>query len=705
MSLFSKKVKRLFIAEKPLVAKTVVEALGGDVKKDRKGKYWQVGNDVVVNFFGHVMELQEPHEYDPKFAKWNLDDLPIIHTPWKLKVKEDGDIPALVAMVADFLKKVPEVVHVGDWDEEGQLLVDEVLDHYNYPGNVLRAQITNDNIDEARKALENLEPNSKYRGWSNMALARSVADQMYGVNLSRLFNLTAQNAGYQGPRLNVGRVMTPILGLVVSRDLLRLSHEKVFYYDVVATFDFVGRQVGLGYRPTEDDPRDDKGRLSLETAAKSIAEATQGQNAKVEQLNSKVKKENAPLPYSILELQADAATKFKLSAEETLEITQSLRDKHKCITYNRSDCRYLDDSHFEAAPKVIQGLAGQPNWPLAELAKGADTSIKSRAFNSAKTTAHHGIIPDSPVDPDKLSEKERQVYELVVSAYLAQFYPTKETQTTEIVVECAGRIFAGKHSLITSKGWTVVYQEPEEEGDDETKDTCPLDGLDNATGQCIEALSKSKATKPPKAYTEASLLKDLKQVSKYAEEPIKSLLLERDKEKSDDEKGGIGTPATRDKMLAKIIENGWATRSENLVWESTEAGRNYYDMLPPEIRGVDMTALWFEEQLDIQDGKKTVEEFVSGVADFIRDEVKRIAEHGLNLEIVRHDCNIDDCDGHMRRLPGKDDFFWSCSNYDDGNGCRNTMPDRNGKPSTRKARGSGRSGRSGRRSSSRRRSA
>ena len=479
-------MKRLFIAEKPLVAKTIVAALGGDDRKNRKGRYWVVGDDVIINFFGHMMELFEPHDYLESHGKWNLDDLPIINIPWKLKIKQDGDTPEIIKLCEGFLKEKPVVVHAGDWDDEGQLLVDEVLDYFNFKGQVLRVNISNDNIEDAKKALLNLEDNSIYRNWSNVALSRSLADQMYGINMSRLFTLQAQKQGYNGSPLNVGRVMTVIQWLIVNRDLQRLGHEKIFYYTVKGDFDFKGKNISVTYQPSDKDSLDDRGRISSESTANSIKEKVSGNSAKVVSIVSKIETNNAPLPFSLLELQAEAATKFNINSEDTMQITQDLRDKHGCITYNRSDCRYLDDSHYADAGKIIAGLALESEFET--ITKNADLTIKSRAFNSKKTTAHHGIIPDKPVALSKLTIQERQVYELIVLVYLAQFYPAKETERKTISLECNGLSFGGSVSNVLTFGWESIFKESDDSEieNDEIVD-CVLEGLEGASGLCSSA--------------------------------------------------------------------------------------------------------------------------------------------------------------------------------------------------------------------------
>lgn len=707
MSFFKKKIQRLFIAEKPEVAKCLVAALANtskdNAKKYLKDGFYQVGNDAVVAFSGHMIELKEPEDYNPAHKEWRLADLPIINIPWEYKLKEDGGKLKTLALCEKLFNEVGEVVNAGDWDDQGQLLVDIVINYYQYSGHVSRIKITNENnIEEAVEALANMENNDKFKGWSDQALALSIVDQMYGINMSRLFNLQAQNQGYIG-RLNIGRVMTVIAWMIVNRDNQRLGHEKVFYYTVTGLFSFNGTEINVPYVPNDEDSLDDKGRISSEEVAKAIASSVEDKPAKVTKIESKISKKNPPLVFSILELQAEASSRFKISSDETLEISQALRDKYDCITYNRSDNQALYESHYQDAPRLVSELAKFDGWTFSEVAQSADTSIRSKTFLSADSeeNAHHGIIPKVPVDPEKLTTKERQIYELIVATYLAQFYPPEEKETKTIHIECADRHFSGRRSEVVSPGWTTVFKEDSEEDEATEEDvSCPFEGLDNSEGTCISGSVKNQVTKPPKPYTEATLLKDLKQVSKFCEPNIKALLLKRDENKPPAEKGGIGTPATRDSMLAKIIDNGWATRSDKMVFESTKAGRDYIALLPPEITRPDLTAMWFERQLDVQNGELSVLEFVQEVADFIRDEVVRVTTDGLNVEVHTEPCDQEGCNGTMRMLPGKNGPFFGCSNFNES--CKNTWPAKDGLPDKKAARRQARSSSRGSRSSSRR---
>lgn len=694
------KFKRLFIAEKPAVAQCIVEALGGDIQGNRASVGWAVGGDLIVNFFGHMLELKEPHDYNPNHEKWNIDDLPIINVPWEYKPRNDANVQRILKYCESHFKDIPEVVNAGDWDDQGQYLVDAVLDYYGYKGKTSRIKITSDSVADCQEALLNLEDNSKYRYWSNLAMSTAVADQMYGINMTRLMTEQARKQGYTGPSLNTGRVMTPIVWLLYMRNKARSGHVKSFFYRVKGNFDFNGKILGLHYLPSDSDPVDEKSRLILENRAQEVESQVKGKPVSVISNEIKQSKKNAPRPYSIADLHADAARTHKIPSKTVDEITQALRDKYDCITYNRTDNSYLEDSHFTEAKDTLNGLSQYSDWKLHSLIKGADTSIKHAAFNSDKTTAHHGIIPKSPVDPSNLTENERAVYELIVTRYVSLFYPPQIKKTTSIIVDCDGHSFGGKHTAIESPGWTVVVSN-EEEVDDDNVD-CPLSEIPKGTtGNCIDANITKGETTPPKAYTEDALMADLRQASKYCSEETKALLLKRDEDKDDDEKGGIGTPATRASMLEKILELGFGSRTEKLVWDITPAGKQYIEILDDELSTPDLTALWFSKQEGIIDGDLSVSDFISDIADFIRKEVEKVKTQGLELDIHSEPCDQEGCNGIMRPVNGRNGVFFGCSNHSEG--CKNTWAEKGGLPdkTPRRARRSGSSRSSSGRSSTR----
>ena len=669
---------RLFIAEKPELAKAIVAGLGGG---QRKQGYIDCGSDKVTWCFGHMLQLLDPEDYDEKYKQWNMGDLPIAHIPWRKKVASDKKDQ--VKVILSLLKEADLVVHAGDPDEEGQLLVDEILEHAHCRLPVKRVLINDNNTKVVKKALDNLRDNSEFAGLSAAAEARSVCDQLYGYNMTRAYTLAARKAGYQGV-LSVGRVQTPVLGLVVRRDRQHAEHKKAYYYNVTGDFSFQGVGFTARYQVTESDPVDDKNRLTDPEHAQRIADAIQGQPAETAKVDTKKKVQQPPLPYNLLKLQTDASRKFGFKPDQVKDITQSLREKHKLITYNRSDCEYLSDEQHADAPGVLSAIASTAP-ALARAANVADPTIKSRAFNSDKVSAHHGIIPtEATADLSNLSEGEQKIYLLVARAYVAQFWPKHEYDQTSVTVKTEGHTFAARANVTTQAGWLTLYKNDADNEDlqgDEADLSADLRQLSaGMQGTCTDARSEKMETKPQPLYTMATLLSDLTRVAKYIKDDhLKKTLQEKDKEKAG-EHGGIGTPATRDSIIATLFKRGYlAERGKQVV--STDTGRDFYDALPDQAKFPDMTALWHEQQKAIVAGDMDIQSFVKELMRYVEGEVATVKTQGvMGLKIDTHPC--PECKEPLRRIKGKKGFFWGCTGYQEG--CKFSCEDKAGKPGSTK---------------------
>jgi DNA topoisomerase-3 len=669
---------RLIIAEKPDLARAIVEALGGATKGQG---YFECGDDIVTWCFGHMLELIQPHEYDERFKKWVKADLPWVPIPWRLKpIEKSAD---QFKIIVELLGKADSVLHAGDPDDEGQLLVDEILEYVSYKKPVSRVLINDNNKALVQRALANVTDNKAFAGLSASALARSVCDQLYGVNGSRLYTLTAQDMGYQGV-LPVGRVQTPILGMVVRRCRENAAHSAVFYYLVTGQFSINGIDFPARYQVQDSDVVDDKGRLSDAQASKAIADAVTGKPAVIKSLaTDKDKSKAAPLPYNLLKLQTDASRKFGYKPDQVKEITQTLRDKHRLITYNRSDSEYLSDEQHADAPAVLAAIA-QTATGLAIAIEKANPAIKSRAFNSKKVSAHHAIIPTQATAKfETLSEAEQKIYMLIARAYVAQFWPPYLYDQTKIEVESEGRMFACTANVPKQQGWKILYKNDQGNEDFETdEDELAVDLralAGNATGICVSCASEQQKTKPQPLYTIATLLTDLTRVAKYIKDDrLRKVLMEKDKDKAG-EHGGIGTPATRDTIIAGLFEAEYfveQTNGKTVTVIATKKAEELYDSLPDQARYPDMTALWHEQQKRIQAGEIDALTFINSMVDYIKSEIDRVGREGMNIKVVQVPC--PKCrKTNMRRIKTDKGAFWACG---DREGCKHIMSDRNGKP-------------------------
>jgi DNA topoisomerase III len=672
--LFKEEPMRLFIAEKPELARAIVAGLGGG--RRREG-YFECGEDRVTWCYGHMLKLLEPEDYDPRHGKWSMDDLPIVHIPWRRKPAGDATRQAQLKIILSLLAAASSVVHAGDPDEEGQLLVDEIL---AYAGNrlpVSRLLINDNNINVVRRQLEALRDNRDFAGLSAAAEARCIGDQLYGFNMTRGYTLAAQARGHQGV-VSVGRVQTPILGLVVRRCRENAAHRPVPYLVVEGLFVFGRTRFSARYRSADGDPVDGEGRLSSADHARRITDEVQGGTAIIRAAATRPNRTPPPLPYNLLKLQIDASRQFGLKPDQVKAITQVLREKHRLITYNRSDCEYLSEEQHADAPAVLAAIAQTaPN--LRAAATRADPSVRGRAFNSEKVSAHHAIIPTgTTADFTMLTEDEQRIYLLIARAYIAQFWPDHRAEGTEVLVEVAGHRFAASATVTTTAGWKALYGNDAFEATDAAGAGDDLRALvASQTGTCSSATVERAQTRSPPLYTMPSLLADLTSVAKYIRDShLRDLLVEKDDGKAG-EHGGIGTPATRDTIIKALFDRGYlAERGNSIV--ATPDGMALHDALPAAATYPDMTAVWHEQQKAILGGVYDVETFVQDLVGHLADEIAALRRTGLDMQSNAPPCLV--CGKPMRRIQKKrgTGFFWGCTGFAEG--CAYTAGDRGGAP-------------------------
>lgn len=611
---------RLWIAEKPSVASDIVKALGGSFT--RHDGYAESSTDIVSYCVGHVLEMVPPEVINPAYATWSLDTLPLKLYPVRLQPKES------VAKQANTLIKlikrpdIKTVVHCGDPDDEGQLLVDEVLEFAGNTAPVKRALINDPTAPAVKKAITSLKDNKEFRGMYLKALARSVGDAIFGFSMSRCYSIKGREKGYKGT-LSVGRVQTPVLALIVRRWRENQSHESAFYYSLTGNFMSGSDVIITRWLTSEYAPVDDEKRLIDKKWADGLSKSLAGKPASV--LAAAVdddKTEAAPLPFNLRRLSAYMSKTRKLTLQQTLDITQALREKYKAITYNRSDCSYLSDEQFSEAPKVVEALKSLTAFSALD----TDTSQKSKAFNAKKVSAHTAIIPTvCPPDISKLTEDEKAVYLAIAKFYLAQFMPKKGYSEAIAEIKCGDESFKVSARKTTNVGYTALLGDASNDDNDNDDNTAAFDLVSRLrTGEtltCRDVDVTEKKTSPPALFTEGSLVDVLARVADFVKDPrIKKLLKEKDKDISD-EHGGIGTSATRPAMVETLKKRNYI-KVEKGKLIPTDAGLALIDALPDSVTQPDMTAVWSEKQAAIETGQMTIEKFIDG----LYGEVSRLVE-------------------------------------------------------------------------------
>ncbi|ECR1973766.1 DNA topoisomerase III, partial [Campylobacter jejuni] len=610
---------RLFIAEKPELGKAIAEGLDGNYKSGEG--YIQKGDNIVTWAFGHILELAKPEEYDEKYKLWKLEDLPLPIKEFKYLPKKESKKQLKIICDLIHSDKITSIVNCGDADDEGQILVDEIIQYSKTSKPVFRVLINDLTPKAVKEEIAKIKPNADFKGMSERGFARSQADWIVGINLTRAYTIMARKNGYDGV-LSVGRVQTPILSLIVNRDKEFENFKSIDYYSLLGDFNINNNTIKARLK-TEDKILD-------ENLAKEIKESCENQNAKIN-LKIENKKEYPPLPYNLLVLQAECAKLFGFSPDKTLEITQNLREKHKAITYNRSDCQYLPETMFEQAPNILNIIKENlnSNDEIQALIASSDLTIKSKAFNDANISAHYGIIPTQNKISSQLTQDELVVYNLIAKRFIIQFFHPREYQTTTINLEVNQRIFTATQNKTTKSGFRSLWQniDSEEEQENNENDINDLSILKNGDiAKCSLIQIEKKQTKPRPYYTMTTLLKDLNSVAKYvSDERIKKLLIEKDKDKKG-ESGGIGTPATRSNHIKTLIEREYieVSKDKKQIIKSTKKGRDLIKLSPKSLITPDMTALWFEQQKMIEISELRREQFLEEITKEVISEIQRI---------------------------------------------------------------------------------
>ena len=611
----------LYIAEKPSVGRAVAAVLP---KPHQSGDgFIKVANgDVVTWCIGHLLEQAEPETYNPDYKKWRKEHLPIVPNTWQHSVK-----PATrkqLNVVKKLIKQADVLVNMGDPDRAGQMIVDEII---NYSGATKskrdaaqRCLISDMNPDAITRSLKHMRPNTDFIPLATSALARARADWLYGINMTRLCTLQGQASGYHGV-LSVGRVQTPILGLVVQRDIEIEKFITQPFYEVSIDLKTERNQSYTAkWKPSVacQAYMDDEGRVLLKKLADTVVKKVLNQTGCVLAVNESLKKQAAPLPYNLSSLQIDASKRFNFNAQKTLDLCQKLYETHKLITYPRSDCRYLPQGHYSDKNHVTQAIA-HTSTALDQAVQQADLSLRSKAWNDSKVGAHHAIIPTSRrLDVSRLSADEHKIYELVARHYLMQFYPSFTYQEKQIDTQVAGGLFISRQKEVVHLGWKALL--PARKGNTEDQEFSTVQLPHVVQGEsvlCTEGRVHEKNTSPPKHFTDASLLAAMTGIARYVADPnIKKVLRDTD---------GLGTEATRAGIIELLFKRGFLTKHGKDI-HATEVGRRLVLSLPEVMVLPDMTAHWEAQLEDIAQKRLSYAQFMTPMLDGLNQLVSQVGQ-------------------------------------------------------------------------------
>lgn len=626
----------LYIAEKPSLGRAIAEGLG--IVRRENGFFVCKNGTSVTWCFGHLFEQAEPDAYLPddipttKRGKkmWRLRDLPVIPIEWKTLVRKQKGVKGQLSVIGKLIRSSAVIVNAGDPDREGQLLVDEVLEHFRVRKPVKRFWVSAIDPASIKKGLAALKENQGFAGMRDAARARSRADWLLGMNLSRAYTLTGP-----GGLIAVGRVQTPTLAMVARRDYAVRHFVPKPYLAITANLSKEGEAFRAKWQPKPGQPgMDEEGKLLLDIPlGRSLVEKlAKEKTATVLSAETKRKRVHPPKVYSLADIQAEANRLYGFTAEETLAGCQALYEKHKVTSYPRTDSSYLPESQHAEAPGVLAAIA--KTFPAtARAVEKANPSLKSPVFNDKKVTAHHGIVPVAhAVDWSQLSDREQKLYRLIAKRYIAQFFPVHEYDETVVKLALGDETFTARGRVVVVKGWKALYAKTEknapekrtaksrkgeekngEEDEDAAQTLPPL-----AQGDVVDVLSvdgREDQTKPPAYFTEGTLIAAMETIWKSFDDPH---LQEKLKEA-----GGIGTPATRSMIIQELKRKKYL-ETEGKKLHCTEEGRQVLLTASPKVRSAVLTAQFEAKLQEIERGMTTLDAFVSEYEDFIRSELAEV---------------------------------------------------------------------------------
>lgn len=634
-------MKTLVIAEKPSVGKDIARVMGC---KNGGNGFLEGGKYVVTWAMGHLVTLADPEKYDDKYKSWNINDLPIMPQKTELVVikqtsKQFGTVKSLIHR-----KDISEIVIATDAGREGELVARWCLIKAGNKKPLKRLWISSVTDKAIKEGFSKLKNGKEYENLYFSAVSRAEADWLVGINATRA--LTSKfNA-----QLSCGRVQTPTLSIILKRenDIRNFQPKQFFGFEILSgkvKFTWIDSKSG-------DIKTFDKEKRDFSVSA------IKNKKGKVVSVEKNVKKAYSPLLYDLTELQRDANKRFGFSAKETLSIMQTLYERHKVLTYPRTDSRYLTEDIVETIPERLSALPKEyfkfKNTLLKTKIKG-----NSNFVNNKKVSDHHAIIPtEQPVYYDEFTEKEKKIYDMVVKRFLCVLYPPFEYEQVSVKCEIAGETFFAKGRKVLKKGYKEVY-DYEEESDDVKQQDLP----DFAKGQEIlvdKVNLTSGNTKPPARFTEATLLSAMENPARYMENNDKIL------SKTLGETGGLGTVATRADIIEKLFNSFLIEKRGNDIF-ITSKGKQLLNLVPKELKSPEMTALWELKLGKIAKGNLDRNSFMKEIKEYTKSVISEIKASDA---IFKHDnmstTKCPECGKLMLEVKGKKGKILVCQDRECG---------------------------------------
>lgn len=614
--------KTLIIAEKPSVANDIAKALGGFTKHD---EYFESDEYLLSSAVGHLVEIGVPEEYDVKRGKWTFTHLPVIPPHFALNpiAKTESRLKVLTKLLKR--KDVTALVNACDAGREGELIFRLIVQYAKAKQPIKRLWLQSMTPNAIREGFHQLRTDQDMLPLADAARCRSEADWLIGINGTRA--MTAFNSKEGGFYLTtVGRVQTPTLSIVVEREEKIKKFVPRDYWEVRAEFVcaagiYEGRWLDTKHKKDETDPEKKPERLWSKAAAESIVAACRGKPGKVTE-ESKPTTQIAPALFDLTSLQREANARFGFSAKNTLGLAQALYEKHKVLTYPRTDSKHLPEDYIGTVKQTLETISASNNYHqfASQILKNDWVKPNKRIFDNKKISDHFAIIPTTQA-PKNLSEPEQKLYDLVTRRFMAVFFPAAEFQVTTRFTEVSGHQFKSEGKVMTNAGWLAIYGKEAASGKEEDNAKILVPVAQGETVKTDKVEAQGLVTKPPARYTEATLLSAMETAGKLVDdEELREAMAGK----------GLGTPATRAAIIEGLLNEKYLLREGRELIPTAKAfqlmtllrGLGVEELTAPELTGG-----WEYKLAQMERGQISREEFMREIAQMTQVIVKRAKEY------------------------------------------------------------------------------
>lgn len=612
------------IAEKPSVARDIAQILGATAQREG----YLEGNGYQVTWtFGHLCELKYPEDYTPSWKRWSLGQLPMVPTRFGIRLKQDQGIVRQFAIIQSLMEKADCIINCGDAGQEGELIQRWVMQKAGITCPVKRLWISSLTEESIREGFEKLLAQEEKQSLYEAGLCRAIGDWLLGMNATRLYTLKYGRQEKGVPPLSIGRVQTPTLALIVNRQL-EIENFKPEPYWVLTTqyrdttFTAVAADEEEGAEGNA--PNSARGAFRTEESARAALERIKDAPFTITGVQKKNGSEAPPRLFDLTSLQVECNKKHGYSAEQTLQLIQSLYEK-KVTTYPRVDTTFLSDDIYPKCKNILNGISGQYGTLLQPL-RGAALRKSKKVFDSSKVTDHHAIIPTG-VAANNLTADERNVYDMVARRFIAAFYPDCKFQATTVTGEAADVAFKVGGKVILEAGWRSVFTPVEEEenaaANEEKKNAVLPEFQKGESGPHVPDLTQ-KMTQPPKPYTEATLLRAMETAGKNVEsDELRDALKEN----------GIGRPSTRAAIIETLFRRGYI-RKQRKALSATPTGVELIGLIKEELlKSAELTGIWEKKLREIERREYSAPQFIEELKQMVDGIVKQVLADNENRRV------------------------------------------------------------------------